>query len=154
MTVHTQVAPRLPARLGIVCRAMLMVSAFFMGCWLLPASTLAQDSPKGMVAFFPGTACPAGWSAPDYPKGRLIVATTRDVLVGRTFGGSPLGDREDRKHKHQYVGHLVIPSKPVCGICSCCNEQGAQATYYRMEGYTEPAATGLPFIQYLACEKN
>lgn len=155
MSVHTEVTPRLPARPGIACKAILVVGALLLGGWLLPVTILAEELPQGMVAFFPGTDCPPGWSAPDYPRGRLIRGTTNADWVGQTFGFPALGDREDRQHTHSYIGYTRISSKPICGLCSGGNELGARAGgTRRVEGDTEPATTGLPFIQYLVCEKN
>ena len=154
MSVHTEVAPRLPARLGIA-KSMLVVGALLVGGWLLPAAAFAEEIPKGMVAFFSGTDCPSGWSAPDYPRGRLILGTTEAGWVGQTFGFPALGDREDRQHTHDYIGYTRISGKPICGACGGRNELGARAGgTRRVEGDTEPATTRLPFIQYLVCEKN
>jgi hypothetical protein len=145
----------LPAHLGIVCKSVLVVGALLVGSWLLPATVLAEEIPQGMVAFFPGTECPPGWSVSDEPRGRLILGTTSAGAVGRTYGFPALGDREDRQHTHYYIGYPRLTSKSICGVCGGANQLGARAGgTRRVEGDTEPATTGLPFIQYLVCEKN
>jgi hypothetical protein len=161
MSVHICAACWLHVRRRIGGRAMLVLCTLLTVGGLLPARAGAQDVPTGTVSYFPGTTCPAGWNAPDYAKGRMIVGTLAPAAIGSTFG-LPLSDQEDRKHRHQYATAIPVAPKPICGLCSCCNQQGATAyplprvsvSAYPIEGETDLSSTGLPFIQYLVCEKG
>jgi hypothetical protein len=126
--------------------------------------TEGDGVPTGMVAFFlDGTngldgdgdapaACPRGWAPAAEAAGRLIVPVTGTTEVGVAVG-SPLMDQEDRKHAHPFSAQLVLPAKPITGADGG-NRSGAQAGPVMWTGTTEPAASSLPFIQLLACEKR
>jgi hypothetical protein len=159
MSVHTHAASRLPKRR--IGKAMLAVYVLATGSCLLPRMVLAQEIPKGAVAYFPGTTCPAGWNEPEYPKGKAIVGTLDPKPIGTLGGG--LRDQEVPLHRHRFATYIPVTPKPICGLCSCCNKEGASAyTYpthskmalYAVEGETDLASTNLPFIQFLACEKD
>jgi hypothetical protein len=153
--VHPRTSP--PGRGEAVrLKAALLIGVILAGSWLLPGALLAQDTEvwKGTVAFFLGRTCPAGWAQPDYAKGRLILATTNNAAVRIQNSQPPLADKEDRKHTHPYTTEFKIEHKSICAACRCCTSQGAHAGLYQANGFMNEASTGLPFIQYLVCEKQ
>jgi hypothetical protein len=115
----------------------------------------AQDDgiPSGTVAFFAGASCPPGWNRPDYAKGRMVVAVVDGGNVGVTVG-TPLADRENRVHQHDYSVSVPLPS-PAAGLVGASGGSipGAQAQTYTVTGQSDPAPSDLPFVQLLACEK-
>lgn len=108
----------------------------------------------GTVAFFGSetAACPDGWAPAEYAMGRLVVSVVEEPLVGRQVG-EPLADQEDRTHEHAYFAAINLAYKSV-SAADGGNNEGAKAQLYPVEGTTEPAASGLPFIQLLVCEKK
>lgn len=108
----------------------------------------------GTVAFFGSETgiCPEGWAPADYAMGRLVVGVIEEKAVGRQVG-TPLADQEDRTHEHAYMASVDLPYKAVAAA-SGGNSQGAKAQAYTVTETTDPAVSGLPFIQLLACEKQ
>jgi hypothetical protein len=105
----------------------------------------------GTVAFFTGTACPPGWATADYATGRLAVGVTDGAAV-RLVVGAPLNDQEDRVHAHHFSGNATLSAKSIAAADGS-NNQGAAAMTYALDG-SAAGASGLPFIQLLACEKQ
>lgn len=111
-----------------------------------------QDgAPRGMVAYFLGSACPLGWTPSSLAQGRLAVGVTDAANVGTTVGNA-LTDREDRAHTHGFSGNLVVTSRSVVGA-SGSNNAAASSGSYPVMGTSAPATTGLPLVQLLACER-
>ena len=111
------------------------------------------DVPPGTVAFF-GSAdsrCPRGWRSLSDGAGRLLVAVTAADSVGKTVG-KPLADQEDRTHQHAYSASVDLPHKSI-SAADGPNRQGAAAKKYESQGQSEPAPSGLPFVQLALCEK-
>lgn len=118
--------------------------------------------PTGMVALFldgangmegdAPAACPQGWVPSVEAAGRLIVPVIGTAEVGVAVGAA-LSDQEDRKHTHPFSAQLVLPAKQITGADGG-NRSGAKAGPVMWTGTTEPAATSLPFIQLLMCEKR
>ena len=109
--------------------------------------------PSGTIAFFgTGTACPNGWADATQVAGRAIVGATEPSAVGVTVG-SPLGDREDRTHTHAFTGTLTLAPQGIAGA-NGGNNSGAAAGAYPIAGTSEPATSGLPFVQLRACVKQ
>lgn len=108
----------------------------------------------GAVAFFGSDtgACPEGWQPADYAAGRLVVGVIQDTTVGHKVG-APLANQEDRTHTHPFTTSVDLPSKALAAADGG-NNQGAQAKAYDVSHATDPAPSGLPFIQLLACEKQ
>jgi hypothetical protein len=108
----------------------------------------------GTVAFFGSEtdACPEGWLPAEYAMGRLVVSVVDEPAVGKTVG-TPLKNQEDRGHSHAYSTSVDLPYKAVAAADGS-NNQGAKAQMYEVAGSTDPAPTGLPFIQLLVCEKQ
>jgi len=109
--------------------------------------------PAGMVAFFAPatTACPDGWSAADFAQGRALVGVTAQADVGLEVG-TPLGDREQRTHAHNFTGAAVLAVKSI-SAADGGNNSGAAARSYAVSGTSEPSAGALPFAQLFLCEK-
>src|SRR5688572_5563857 len=92
----------------------LLVAALALG---LPAGRPARGEdpasdgvPGGAVIFFAGrSSCPDGWMPADYTRGRLVVAVASALDVG-TEVGTPLGDQEDRRHRHAFSAMVDLPS--------------------------------------------
>jgi hypothetical protein len=111
-----------------------------------------DGAPHGMVSFFAGRAtCPPGWMAATQVEGRMVVGVTAALQVGTAIG-APLGDQEDRPHRHVYAKKVTLGPKAIAAADGS-NGQGAQAGDYPVMGSTETATSGLPFIQLVACEK-
>lgn len=113
--------------------------------------------PVGLVAFFEEDTCPSGWGrATDgggaFLDGRLVVGASDAGKAGATVG-TPLADREDRQHSHPFSVPVVLTNKGIAAADGG-NNQGARAMTYTATGNTGMAASGIPFVQLLACEKR
>jgi hypothetical protein len=126
--------------------------------WLRGSSAESQPWEDGVapgsVAFFGSetAACPEGWIEADYAMGRLAVGVIDEAAVGKVVG-KPLGNQEDRTHAHAFTASVDLSYKAVAAADGANNE-GAKAQAYEVMGTTDPAPTGLPFIQLLVCEKQ
>lgn len=111
------------------------------------------DVPSGTVAFFVGDdhGCPSGWRDATELRGRLAVAVVSADTVGKQVGRE-LTSEEDRTHVHPFTAQVELPYKPLASL-NGSNRQGAAAARYMSSGISEPAASGLPFVQLLACVK-
>lgn len=111
------------------------------------------DVPSGTVAFFIGDdqSCPPGWRAATELRGRLAVAVASADTVGKQVG-KELTSEEDRTHVHPFTAAVELPYKPLASL-NGTNRQGAAAAKYTSSGTSEPVASGLPFVQLLACVK-
>lgn len=145
-----------PRRLGpLRPEALLLAGAALLPAGAGRADDLADDgAPTSMVSFFlaAGPSCPEGWVPAAEARGRLVVAVTTPVQVGVQVG-QPLSDQEDRRHGHAYSAQGALPYKAVAAADGG-NRSGAKAGALSLEGQLAPAASGLPFIQLLACEKR
>ncbi len=112
-----------------------------------------SDVPSGTMAFFVGDGqlCPPGWRPATETRGRLVVAVTTGDTVGKQVG-TELQNEEDRTHAHPFTATVELPYKPLASL-NGTNRQGAAAGKYTTSGVSEPAPSGLPFIQLLACVK-
>ena len=111
------------------------------------------DAPSGTMAFFVGDdqVCPPGWRTATETRGRLVVAVTTADTVGKQVGEA-LKSEEDRTHVHPFATAVELTYKPLAAA-NGSNHQGAAAAPYTDSGTSEPAASGMPFIQLLACVK-
>jgi hypothetical protein len=131
-----------------------VASLALMGSDAVGQSTGQDDGiPSGTVAFFAGTSCPPGWTRPDDVKGRMVVAVVDGGTVGVRMG-TPLADRENRTHQHDYSVSVTL-APPAAGPIGAGGGSvpGAQAQTYTVTGQSDPAPTDLPLVQLLACEK-
>jgi hypothetical protein len=117
-----------------------------------PAGPAADDGvPSGMVAFFAGGVCPAGWEPASGVAGRLVVGVPDGGGVGKQVG-APLSDQEDRTHGHLFSGDVTLASKGVTALSgNWCS--GANPATYTLPGSADVSPSGLPFIQMAACLK-
>ncbi len=129
-------------------------AAFFLGSLVFGPSLVAAEVPTGLVAFFDATACPSGWKIASYASGRLIVAVSDGDAVGKTVVEEPLGNIENRTHQHAYSGEIKIGSRSITAVNGCCNDRVTGSGDHGYSGFTEPAASGLPFVQFPICEKE
>ena len=114
---------------------------------------LDDGVPPGTVAFFaPGAECPMGWMPYDPAAGRMIVGVSEPSAVGRTVG-SPLADREDRTHTHEFSGTVALAARSIAGA-NGGNTQGAAARSYTVSGRTAAATSGQAFVQLRACVRR
>jgi hypothetical protein len=106
-----------------------------------------------MVAFFMrgDGSCPQGFRPATEASGRLLVGVASGDAVGKQVG-VPLANQEDRTHVHSYKAAVDLPYKSV-SAADGGNKQGAAAGKYQDSGMSEPATSGLPFIQLVACVK-
>lgn len=113
----------------------------------------ASDAPSGTMAFFVGDSqsCPPGWRTATETAGRLVVAVTTADTVGKQVGDA-LQSEEDRTHVHAFATAVDLAYKPLAAA-NGSNHQGAAAGAYNDSGTSAPAASGMPFIQLLACVK-
>lgn len=112
---------------------------------------VVDGAPSGMVAFVGGGVCPPGWVHVSDLEGRAIVGTVTKEDVGITVG-TPLGDREDRLHRHDYTAEIMLTAKGI-GSPNGVNMSGAAAMTYPVVGMTAEKSGGLPFYQMEGCIK-
>ncbi len=101
-----------------------------------------DGAPQGEIAFFTGGACPAGWTTAATVQGRLVVAVADGGSAGVQVG-SPLGDQEDRQHRHTYTGMVTLAPKNIAAADGS-NNSGAASQAYTVTGTTDMAASSLP----------
>jgi hypothetical protein len=143
---------RVRATAGRLGWGVLVTSLALLGSDATGQNTTDDGIPSGIVAFFAGSSCPAGWTRPDYAKGRMVVAVVDGATVGTTVG-TPLGDREDRTHQHDYSVSVQLQGRGLTGLAGG-SPPGAQAQTYTIEGESDPASSDLPFVQLLPCERQ
>jgi hypothetical protein len=119
-----------------------------------PAQAPSGDgAPPGMIAYFgQGSGCPTGWVESTEAQGRVVIGTAVAGSVGTTVG-APLGDREDRTHRHTYSVQISIPSNNIAGAGGS-NDQAAANGTYGANLTTSPAPSGFPFVQYRSCVRQ
>lgn len=112
------------------------------------------DVPSGMLSFMAGdvAACPPGWRVAQEASGRLVVGVTSSDAVGKLVG-TALTSQEDRTHVHPFQTVADLPYKSI-SAANGGNGQGAAAARYTDSGISEPAASGLPFVQLVGCVKQ
>ena len=112
-----------------------------------------DGAPAGTVAFFSPEvrSCPVGWAPASYATGRILVAVTTPTEIAVEVG-TALGDREDRRHRHSFLGTVELPVKTI-SAAGGGNNSAARAQRYGVQGDTDPSPTGLPFAQLFLCEK-
>eukprot|EP00300_Choanocystis_sp_HF-7_P039863 c6210_g1_i1.p1 GENE.c6210_g1_i1~~c6210_g1_i1.p1 ORF type:complete len:389 (-),score=55.81 c6210_g1_i1:31-1197(-) len=106
----------------------------------------------GSVGYFDPSvsSCPAGWVPMQAGNGRILVP-------GYESGGvvsndaAPLKSGEDRKHAHAYNISIQLGDTSYAGVEGCCNHDTASSTEVFVQGSTDEASAGLPFVQLLTC---
>jgi len=116
--------------------------------------TSGAEAPAGMLAFMAGdvASCPPGWRIAQETTGRLVVGVTSSDAVGKLIG-TALTNQEDRTHVHSFQTSAALPYKSI-SAANGGNGQGASAARYTDSGNTEPAPSGLPFVQLVGCVKQ
>lgn len=108
--------------------------------------------PTGAISYFRGSTCPTGWSPYEPAKGRFVVATIGAVPTGTT-SGDPLAGGEDRTHQHAFTLKFTFRDQSFVGASGGSNGGIASKSDVTVTGTTEPASTGLPYLQLLVCRK-
>lgn len=115
----------------------------------LDADVPTDGAPSGIVSFFTTATCPVGWQPAELVAGRIAIAVTDPLAVGRTVG-TPLGPAEDRMHGHGVAATMTLPAKSI-SAADGGNDSGAASGDRTVGGTAGPASTGLPFVQLTAC---
>jgi hypothetical protein len=108
--------------------------------------------PRGAIAFFLDTQCPAGWSLFADGVGRTIVPAAGDdtgVMVG-----DPLSANEQRGHRHDLGLTVDLPSVSYAGVAGEANHGVARSGNVTGATGTDDAVAGPPYAQLLVCEKT
>jgi hypothetical protein len=108
--------------------------------------------PRDAVSFFRRDTCPVGWVPLGTAVGRFLVPTLGSV-GGGTFAGTPLASGEDRQHSHTFQASVTPRTTSFAGL-SGSNTNIAQAGAVAIDGTMQPASSGLPYVQLLACQKS
>ncbi len=109
--------------------------------------------PAGAVSFFQTTVCPEGWAPHADAAGRVLLPAIGDVAPGTKVGETPLESGEDRLHSHEISAEIELPAVSYAGIVGGGNAGVATAGKVAFAATTEPASTGLPYVQMLVCKK-
>jgi hypothetical protein len=118
------------------------------------AGALTGDAlPPSAVSFFQGANCPTGWVPYVSADGRFLVPTVATAPAGLAYG-TPLDAGEDRTHTHDFSATFTLSSTSYAGIVGGGNGGVGPAGAITMTGTSDPASTGLPYVQLLTCRKN
>jgi hypothetical protein len=109
--------------------------------------------PPGAVSFFRPGACPEGWSPFDAAVGRFLIPTVGKAAGGTPYG-IPLASGEDRAHTHDVTGVMTLPPISFAGIAGESNHGVAIAGPVVLATTSDPASSGLPYVQFLVCKKT
>jgi hypothetical protein len=109
--------------------------------------------PRGLLIFFNGTSCPAGWSQPIATQGRMMVGVPEGAKPGLSFGGTSLTSGEARAHGHDVNGSLKTTSHGIALASGCCGDGYAKDGEYLYSGGTDDVGVELPTVQVLQCQK-
>jgi hypothetical protein len=85
--------------------------------------------------------------------GRFVVPTVATAPGGLTTG-MPLMPGEDRAHTHGITATFTLGSTSFAGIAGGGNGGVTGSGDVMLMATSDPASTGLPYIQLLACRKN
>lgn len=108
--------------------------------------------PTDTVSFFTGNACPTGWEPYAAGAGRTIVPTLGPGAGGATRG-TPLTTGEDRTHTHVASPQVTLGSVSYALATGSGLNVGAAGPVI-MNGSTNAASSGLPYVQLLVCRKT
>jgi hypothetical protein len=85
--------------------------------------------------------------------GRFIVPTVATAPGGVT-SGKPLTSGEDRTHTHDVAATFTLGSTNYVGVSGGGNGGVTSDGTATLGTTSDPASTGLPYVQLLACRKN
>jgi hypothetical protein len=117
------------------------------------ASPGGDALPASAVSFFNGPSCPDGWVPYMAGDGRFLVPTVATSAPGVTLG-TPLASGEDRTHTHGISASFALASVSYVGIASGGNGGVTSAGTVMLQTTSDPASTGLPYVQLMTCRKN
>ena len=109
--------------------------------------------PVGAVSFFQTTVCPEGWKQHADAAGRMLLPGIGDVAPGTKYGEPPLASGEDRSHAHEVSAEIELVPVSYAGIAGGGNAGVGEAGKVAFAATSEPASTGLPYVQMLVCKK-
>ena len=145
---------QLMPRDGTMRRLIAGLLALFAGTSAIPEDSSAIDgTPAGMMAFFMTTSCPTGWSVATAVQGRSVVAVQNSSDVGVSVG-PPLQDKTAPVHEHSYQTTITLPDKHAALISGGKDKAYAASGSYSVTGDVDEAASDLPFVQLVACQKE
>jgi hypothetical protein len=117
--------------------------------------SLDVDVPAGMVTFFETETCPAGWSRPQYARGRLLMF---DI---KSHSGKPVNEPMAAgvapRHTHAPLTvSFTLPEQEVRGANGCSNDAPVAPGARNVVDYSAISASdlNLPFVHLTACEKS
>jgi len=116
------------------------------------AAPTGDALPASAVSFFQGGSCPTGWVPYTVADGRFLLPTVATATAGLTWG-SPLDAGEDRTHTHNLTATFTLGSTSYVGL-SGGNDGVTSQGAVTMTTTSDPASTGLPYVQLLVCRKN
>ncbi len=114
---------------------------------------MGDSLPASAVSFFQGTACPVGWAPFTAADGRFLVPTVATSPGGVT-AGTPLASGEDRTHTHAVAATFTLGSTAYFGASGGDNGGVTPDGTVTMKTTSDPASTGLPYVQLLTCRKD
>jgi hypothetical protein len=116
-------------------------------------SSSEDEIPAGTLAYFEALVCPAGWAAAVQSEGRFMLGLMDAALAGDENSSTSLTPGENRTHSHDFSGTVNLPFNEVALASGCCMDIGGSGdTSYA--GTSSSSASGLPFIELLACAKD
>ena len=110
--------------------------------------------PTGMMMFFAGARCPAGFSQPAGTQGRLPVGLPAGATNGATFGGEPLGTVTAATHHHAASLAMSTSSYGIALLSGCCGMGYARNGMYTATSATDEVEPAIPTIALLQCQKD
>lgn len=119
-----------------------------------PALPRAQPLPSGMLIFYAGASCPAGFTQPMVTRGRVMVGLPSTGINGATFGATPLGADSQARHAHNVISTLTTEGHGIALASGCCGGGYARNGTYQEMARTEENEPGMPTIQLLQCQKD
>lgn len=109
--------------------------------------------PTGAISYFRGGACPSGWAPYEPSRGRFVVATIGATKTG-AVSGAPLSSGEDRVHAHAFTLSFAVKGLSFVAVSGGSNGGVGKESAVTITGTTDPASTGLPYVQLLVCKKT
>lgn len=116
------------------------------------AEPIGDAVPTGAVSFFGGATCPTGWDPYAAADGRLLLPAL-DPATSGTAHGTPLASGEERQHTHAIATFFALSSFQFIDVGGP-NAGVAAAGNAAFTTTSEPASTGLPYVQFLVCKKS
>ncbi len=134
--------------------ALFKPTGLFLAVTVIFTPALAAQStdalPTGAILFFDLTDCPDGWELFDDGAGRFVLPLPSGGVNG-TLYGQALADMEDRQHDHGFSKNFKPKEQSYAAAGGGTNL--AKRKKYKIKGTTGDSSSGVPYIQYLVCEK-